>query len=634
MFVTRVTRLSLPLLWFYIGMMLITPSGARLLAFEANKNCPAPSFHLHPAFVNIHFNDPRLELAVRTALGKPGGDISDIDMAGLTTLVAKNDSIADLTGLDYAVNIHKLELTHNRITDLTPLHNLLSLDSLFLGNNLITDVSPLAVLTNLAVLSLKSNRITAIAPLQSLGSLAALEVQDNKITDIAALQNMTMLTSLNINNCKLVDLSPLQYLRALVSLRALDNKITDISPLQNLAGLEELSLSRNKIGDFSPLLNLTHIKILYLTETGIADLSVLQNMVVLQNLYIANNHITDLTPLQSLNTLKILECYNNAITSLAALQYLPALQKLNVAQNRLAGLAPLGSLPALQRLDLSANNLKDLTTLPAILALEILYLEDNRLDHDDLPALYKLDKLKTLRMRNNPGMLSGVAVQTLADSLTKLDCADIMWDGVCGIAPAAAAICWVEPDTARRNDPVTVQATATTAQQNRVQVKIAWGDGYESACSDWQAGASLFTFTHSYAVAGKYSIQALAQSERCVDIPAPASKLQVVVDNGTAVGATEQPARRFYLAQNYPNPFNAATTIRYSLPRAAHVLLCIYNLAGQETIRLVDAAHPSGEHTLTWNGTTAAGLPAPAGVYLGHIQAGAFTAMCKMVLLR
>ncbi|HPG40773.1 MAG TPA: leucine-rich repeat domain-containing protein [bacterium] len=633
MFVSKLTRPSLPLIWFYIGILMITPNGALLLAF-GEVNSSAPSHRLHSAFVNIQFNDPRLELAIRNALGRPTGDIHDTDIAGLTTLVAKNDSIADLSGLEFAVNLQKLDFTHNRITELTPLLKLTHLDSLFLGYNLITDVSPLAELVNLSMLSLKSNRITTIAPLQNLVNLVNLELQDNKITDIAALQNLTALTSLNINNCKIVDLTPVQNLRALVCLRALDNKITDISPLQNLAGLEELSLSRNKISDFSPLLTLIHIKILYLTETGMTDLTVLHNLTVLQELYIANNRIMDLTPLQSLPMLKTLECYNNAVTSLAGIQNLPALQKLNAAKNRIGSLAPLGLLPALKRLDLSANHLKDLATFPAIPTLEILYLEENRLDHGDLPVLYVLDKLKSLRMRNNPGMLSGTAVQTLADSLAKLDCADIMWDGVCGIDPDAAVICWVEPDTARLDEPVTVQATATTAQQNRVQVKIAWGDGHESACSDWNANASLFTFTHTYAATGKYYIQALAQSEDGVAIPAAGSQLLVVVDNGAAVDDAVKPARGFCLAQNYPNPFNATTTIHYSLPCAAHVLLCVYNLAGQETVRLVDAAHPSGEHTLTWNGTTAAGLPAPSGVYLGYIKAGSFTGMCKMVLLR
>lgn len=44
----------------------------------------------------------------------------------------------------------------------------------------------------------------------------------------------------------------------------------------------------------------------------------------------------------------------------------------------------------------------------------------------------------------------------------------------------------------------------------------------------------------------------------------------------------------FSLEQNYPNPFNASTRINFSLPKAAFISLCIYDITGKELFRIFD----------------------------------------------
>ena len=85
----------------------------------------------------------------------------------------------------------------------------------------------------------------------------------------------------------------------------------------------------------------------------------------------------------------------------------------------------------------------------------------------------------------------------------------------------------------------------------------------------------------------------------------------------------------FCLFPSYPNPFNPQTTIRFGLPEPSLVNLTIYNLRGRKVATLVEGFRQAGYHDVTWD---AAGLA--SGLYFYRIQAGNFTALQKMVLLK
>ena len=88
------------------------------------------------------------------------------------------------------------------------------------------------------------------------------------------------------------------------------------------------------------------------------------------------------------------------------------------------------------------------------------------------------------------------------------------------------------------------------------------------------------------------------------------------------------------LSQNYPNPFNPATSIEFLLPSPSHVELAVYNLLGQEIVRLVDRTMPAGSHRAVWDGITTQGHPAPAGLYFYRPRTEEFVKTRRMLLLK
>lgn len=91
---------------------------------------------------------------------------------------------------------------------------------------------------------------------------------------------------------------------------------------------------------------------------------------------------------------------------------------------------------------------------------------------------------------------------------------------------------------------------------------------------------------------------------------------------------------QFVLQQNYPNPFNPNTSISFNLPKRSFVKLIIYNLLGQEVIKLVNEEVPSGFHTIDWNGMNNNRNRVVSGVYYYKISTSNFEETKKMILLK
>ena len=85
---------------------------------------------------------------------------------------------------------------------------------------------------------------------------------------------------------------------------------------------------------------------------------------------------------------------------------------------------------------------------------------------------------------------------------------------------------------------------------------------------------------------------------------------------------------------NYPNPFNPSTTIKYSMPKAGHLKLSIYNVRGQLVKTMIDGQVAMGDGQIVWDGTNNQGSSVSSGVYFYEARTGGDVKIQKMTLVK
>ncbi|MBN1634681.1 MAG: T9SS type A sorting domain-containing protein [Ignavibacteria bacterium] len=85
----------------------------------------------------------------------------------------------------------------------------------------------------------------------------------------------------------------------------------------------------------------------------------------------------------------------------------------------------------------------------------------------------------------------------------------------------------------------------------------------------------------------------------------------------------------FKLMQNYPNPFNPVTKIYFEIPKQSKVKLTVFDVLGREIKTIVNTDLTAGSYNYEFDAGNIS-----SGVYFYKLQAGDYTAVRKMMLLR
>ncbi|MCP4549799.1 MAG: hypothetical protein GY835_25370 [bacterium] len=325
--------------------------------------------------VGIAFTDANFEQCLRNELGIPTGSITDLDLLTLFSLDARHQSIADLQGLQYCLNLRNLDLRNNLLTDAGNtqlLAELPLLEELDLSTNDISIIPNLAGLANLEEFYISSNPIGSLSPLSGVTSLKRLQFGSCTVSDLTPLASLINLERLSFQDTpNITSLTGVGSLTNLQILTAQGGTISSLSPLSGLTNITSISVSNGTISDLTPIAGLSRLMALELLNHEISNLDPITAMTQLEVLSLANNEIVDLTPLTGMVNLTLLDISWNDVRDIGMVSGMSGLQYLSAHQNYISDISPLLGLSALVNVSLGWNPLTSEGVLTHIPPLEI-----------------------------------------------------------------------------------------------------------------------------------------------------------------------------------------------------------------------------------------------------------------------
>ncbi|TWU10159.1 Internalin-A precursor [Allorhodopirellula heiligendammensis] len=205
------------------------------------------------------FTDPALEAAVRAhVFAKRHGNepLTVDDVAEISRVVAPQQGIRSLEGLQHCRSLMLVDLAGNEISDLAPLAKLNKLQSVTLAGNRIESIAALEPLTRIQLLDLSGNDVAQLEPIRNMKNMRTLYLADNQLENISAIAELQKISALDLAGNPIVDLSPVSSLGWLTTLEISDCQVRSLSPLGNLTKLAMLIMPNNPIDSLDPILKM------------------------------------------------------------------------------------------------------------------------------------------------------------------------------------------------------------------------------------------------------------------------------------------------------------------------------------------------------------------------------------------
>ncbi len=268
----------------------------------------------------VTFPDADFEVLIREILEKPTGNITNLELATITSMRKRTGNISDLTGIEYCKNLTTIDLYQHNLTEITKVGQLRKLNGLHFYRNAVTNIDAINGMNNLESLTIGINNISDISVLLTLPKLTYLTIGYNPITNLDVINNLINLEYISISSLNLTDLSLIANLINLTRIEVRYNQITDISALSNLTKMESIAINDNQISDISILANLSNLDDIGFSDNSITDISAIVNLPNLTGCGFANNQITDISSLSTgMEKFKYIYIPDNQITDIKAL---------------------------------------------------------------------------------------------------------------------------------------------------------------------------------------------------------------------------------------------------------------------------------------------------------------------------
>ncbi len=364
----------------------------------------------------VSIPDPGLDAAVRDALQKPTGTLTQTDLLGLTVLNAHDRNISTLAGLEAASNLNTLLLHGNHVhsIDLSAWMNLAMLD---LGDNFLTNVTVPARMTNLFSLLLADNGLAQLTLPADLTRLEELNVNNNDLVSFELPSTLTGLGTLDLGFNALTNFSLPGGLTNLTLLSLSGNSLTNFNVPTGLGRLAQLYLDQNELTRFTLPAGVTNLHSLDLSFNGLNELALPSDQQHLISLDLGNNQLTSLDLPANLTGLGFLYVRSNQLTGIDLPNDLRSLILLDLGANQLRSARLPSGLGRLNFLRISGNtNLGRLTLPPGMTNLTGVFLRSNGLTNLTLPP--DLNQLIQLDALGN--QLSSIDLPRGLNSLTNL----------------------------------------------------------------------------------------------------------------------------------------------------------------------------------------------------------------------
>ncbi|MCB2200551.1 hypothetical protein KQI63_14170 [bacterium] len=359
----------------------------------------------------VTFPDSELDRVVRELISIPEGDLHTSDVNRIDAIMARDEGIVDLTGLNSLPLLGTLNVSLNPIEDLSPLadnrailtlqiegipasdltpigdmHNLLTLNASGMANagwdslvaltqirQLIADnvgaqiTDPVSQMDWLLYLSLASNNLTSLDWTAGLTSLRQLGVSTNSLTDLSALAGLNSLEAVTFNENQVSDLTPLASLPNLEYVQAIANQITDLEPLTSNTELVSLVVEANSITELPAAVSnwYNSLEILNISHNPI-DSATHNRILLLESLHrleMDNIGLSSLDVVSEMDELWVLSANNNSIININALGERSGLTVIALNNNQISSITSLAYVTDPVRIELSNNQISDLSAL-------------------------------------------------------------------------------------------------------------------------------------------------------------------------------------------------------------------------------------------------------------------------------